>query len=225
MRFVILIIALITAVSLAAGGLRVPAAPITSVDPKQGPLYSTTPLIDLEDIYSYNFLVDIKGVNAKQPITLQIYDPLRNQWIDTNIAGVPDSTITEALDFKVNFALLNFSGLFLGPSRERLVDANNEVIKMGNIPYEISGPDIVVNFKDENAVREPDKDKYKYSVMARSSKSATIDIRIVRDGFGKDGGYYGHPYKCSSSAWNKIEWNGAPYFEEIEFVALEYVPK
>ena len=225
MRLVILIIALGSVVSLAAGGLIVPAVPITSVELKEGPLYSSTPLSDLEDIYSYNFLVDIKGVNAKQPLTLQIYDPLGDRWIDSNTTGIPDATITEALNFKVNFAMLNFSGLFLEPSRGRLVDANDQVIKVGGVPSEFSGPKIVVNFKDENAVREPDKDLYKYSVWVRSSKTATIDIRIVRDENGKDGGYYGHPYKCSSPGWNKIEWNDAPYFEEIEFVALEYVPR
>jgi hypothetical protein len=223
MRWLVSILVFSLIVPMAMGGLVIPPSPFNEVVPKEGSLYITQTTIDrLEDFYSYTYKVDLKTIKeiskAQDPINLQIYNPETDKWIDTNANGTKDSTRLGVYDYRVNFAKLDLGMPFLGTSKYRLVDANGTALKDANgYAIEFSGPNIIVNLRDETYAiqKESGKNLYSYGVLARSDRTVPIDIRGTRDG--RTWEWYGYPVKSGSRGWTKLEWINAPYFQKMEF--------
>ena len=221
---IILIMALMLITPIAQCALEIPEAAYYSVDPKEGPIYITNPAAGLEDlsVYSYTYSVDMdtlkENAGVEGPLFLEIFNPETGSWINTSINsevdGSDDLTRIGVVNFKVNLA--DLSGPFLGLSKFRFVDVRGSPLRDANNgdAFEFSGPNIIVNFKDES-YRSLGGGRYAYSVMARSERTVAVGLRTTSDG--NNWIWVGTPLKSGSKGWTRLEWNNAPHYRVVEF--------
>ncbi len=187
---------------------------ITSrVEPYNGSLYITEPLEGIEDVYSYNYYVEIEPLPGQEPMTvgLEIYDPVARSWIFAASQEYEPSQIW--LNYTVNFAKLSFREPFLGESKYRLVSE-------GKTLKESVGPNVTVNFRGEYGERMSDG-TFAYRVSTRSS-AAPLDVYVY---YTNDGRTWlrsiQKPVREYSvpGQWQELEWRNMPRYQRLEFVA------
>lgn len=195
-------------------GPNIQSLRITSrVEPYNGSLYITKPLEGIENVYSYNYYVEIEPLpdQKSMSVDLEIYDPVARSWI---FAGSQEYDPSQRwLNYTINFAKLNFREPFLGESKYRLVSARK-------ILEEFNGPNVLVNFRGESAERMSDG-TFAYRISVRSS----IELLDVYVYYTNDGRTWHRssqkPVRAYSTPgqWQEMEWKNMPRYQKLEFVA------
>lgn len=183
------------------------------VEPRNGSLYITEPLEGIEDVYSYDYYVEIETLPGQEPMTvdLEIYDPLARSWIFA--ASQEYDPSQRWLNYTVNFAKLNFREPFLGESKYRLVSD-------GKTLNESLGPNVTVNFRGESAERMSDG-TFAYRVSVRSSITP-LDVYVY---YTNDGRTWQRSSQkpvreySATGQWQDLEWRNMPRYQKLEFVA------
>jgi len=181
------------------------------VVPFNGSLYITDPISDLGGLYSYDYKAKVVDFHSDEPLVvgLEIYDPVANFWIG---AGSQNYQPGQSwLNFSVNFARLSFQEPFLGLTKYRLVSD-------GRVLNEFTGPNIVVNFRNESLERLSDGN-YIYRVEVRSILSPVpVYIFYTKDGKNWQRSPNRQQYD-GSGQWQELEWVREPHYQKLEFVA------
>lgn len=183
------------------------------VEPRNGSLYITEPLEGIDQVYSFNYYVEIEPLPGQEPMTvdLEIYDPVARSWI---FAGSQEYDPSQRwLNYTVNFAKLNFREPFLGQSKYRLT-SDGKTLK------ESLGPNLVVNFRGESAERLSDG-TFAYRVSTRSSITP-LDVYVYYTNDGRT--WYRSSQKpireySAPGQWQELEWRNMPRYQKLEFVA------
>ncbi|NPV61725.1 MAG: hypothetical protein HPY61_03680 [Methanotrichaceae archaeon] len=182
-----------------------------TVLPYNGSLYITEPISEISGVYSYNYKAQVHDFRSDRPLTigLEILDPVTNFWIG---AGSQNYEPGQSwLNFSVNFARLSFQGPFLGTTKYRFTSE-------GRIINESSGPNIVVNFRNESLERLSDGN-YKYRVEVRSSRSPLpVYIFYTNDGKNWHRSVNRQQYDGNGD-WQELEWAKEPHYQKLEFIA------
>jgi hypothetical protein len=183
------------------------------VEPYNGSLYITEPLEGIEDVYSYNYYVEIESLPDQEPMTvdLVIYDPVARSWIFA--ASQEYDPSQRWLNYTVNFAKLNFKEPFLGESKYRLVSD-------GRTLNEAVGPNVTVNFREESVERLSDG-TFAYRANVRSSITP-LDVYVYYTNDGRTWQRSSQKPVSEYSApgqWQELEWRNMPRYQKLEFVA------
>ncbi|MBN1324051.1 MAG: hypothetical protein JW986_08685 [Methanotrichaceae archaeon] len=184
---------------------------VASVDPIEGSLYSTTPLIgEISRVYTYTFTADVRGSlgEGSTEVRLDVYDPVARRWINAG-SQTYDPSRTRLL-YLVNFAGLSFQELFLNETKYRFV-ARDRIL--GEFP----GPNITVNLRSERAIRVGDK--ITYQVDVRSVQPAKIALAYTTDNV------HWHrsdsrDYDLADEGWKTLEWEEYPRYYAYEFEVM-----
>ena len=202
------------------GGIVNPPEIIHKVEPQNGSLYFTNNYLKGLDVYSYNYIFDFTNSNTDtrnylNNLSLEIFNPTasagEDKWIKSDQAK---SINGSQLIFKVNLSE-KFKEPYLGKSKYRLKDTSSS----GKIIAGSSGPEIKVNFRNENSSKKG-ANRYDYSVEIRSVING-LNIYLYSPDSSGSWQQVNTPkiYTSSKGEWKRLVWNDASYYRMLEFVA------
>jgi len=118
--------------------------------------------------YTYRINAMPLGYRSAMPISLEIYDPVAEQWFP---AGTNDYNGEPNFNITMNLDKISLVDYFLGPMKSR--------IKAGNYSYEMVGPNIIFNIKHKYY---DVTNRTSYCEIRASSSPLPFDIFVLKNG-------------------------------------------